>query len=98
MSLNLLLQHLNILQFAKNGTYKKVYDGILKDKRNLLRGSKGVQRVRDEKFAYISDASFLELNTIGECHIRLIKEKFYQTGYALAVPENWPYINDFDLL
>ena len=58
----------------------------------------GIQRVREDKYAYITDSSLLEIETNGECHIRLINEKFYNTGFALAVPKNWAYKSQFDML
>ena len=65
---------------------------------NFFIGEEAIQKVRDDKFAYISDASYLEIKTIKECNIRLIDEKFYKTGFAFAVPANWPYKGEFDLL
>jgi hypothetical protein len=87
------------LQSATDGIYKAMYDGMAKDDSNFVEHPLlGVAKVREEKYAYIGDASNLHRATSNECSIRLIDERFYKTGLAFAVAENWPYKEEFDLL
>ena len=74
-----------------------MYQGVLSDPENLLpNGDVGMHKVRTEKFAYISDATYLTMRALDDCSLKLIKQKFYKTGFALAVPERWPYTKDFN--
>ena len=70
----------------------------MKDPDNLMVANTniGFEKVRSEKHAYIADVTDLLMNTVNDCQISLIDERFYKTGYGLAFPEDWPYKEYFD--
>ena len=51
---------------------------------------------RSEKHAHIADVTALLMNTVSDCQISLIDERFYKTGFGLDFPEDWPYEKYFD--
>ena len=70
----------------------------MKDPDNLMVANDeiGFEKVRSEKHAHIDDETALLMNTLNDCQISLIDERFYKTGYGLAFPEDWPYKACFD--
>ena len=87
-----------IFQSASQGTYAELHKGIMKDPDNLIVAGHeiGFEKVRSEKHAHIGDETALLMNTVNDCQISLIDERFYKTGFGLAFPEDWPYKKYFD--
>ena len=84
-------------QTAEDGIYEDIYRGITSDANNLvIENADGIKKVAYEKYAFISDVTILETEISNDCSISLIKERFYKTGFGLAVPEDWPYKKYFD--
>ena len=79
--------------------YKDIYEGMQRDPANFVPSiAAGLPKVRQEKYAYILDETYLAMNSSDDCSLSLIKEKFYETGFGFAVPENWPHKKYFDVV
>ena len=82
---------LSFVQTATAGVYKDIYDGIMSDPSNIVTWeSNPFDKVENEKFAFISDSTFLQRQAARNCNMSLIAERFYKTGFGFAVPEGWP--------
>ena len=85
------------LQTAESGLYKDIYSKILTDSSNIVQnGDDGFVKVRTENYAFIDDATYLAMNASDNCNLALIKDRFYKTGFGIAVPQGWPYKKYFD--
>ena len=74
-----------------------MYQGIISDPENIVdQFSEGMEKVRTEKYAIMSDSTYLKMEARDDCSLKLIKEKFYTTGFAFVVPEDWQYKQDFN--
>ena len=56
----------------------------------------GLVKTRTEKYAFIGDTTYLAINASDDCSLSLIKERFYNSGYGIVVPQGWPYKKYFD--
>ena len=84
-------------QTTPSGVYSRIHEGIESYPDNVVpTADAGFIKVREEKFAFISDQTMLMINASNDCTLTLIGERFYETGFGLAVPEGWPYKKYFD--
>ena len=56
----------------------------------------GILKVRDEKFAYLTDETQFLVNEYRTCAMETIEDEFYPSGLGIAVPDDWPYKKYFD--
>ena len=74
-----------------------MYRGIMSDHDNLVSdGDAGVKMVMHENYAYIGEATFLQMTVSKNCQLSMIKEKFFINKHAFVVPNGWPYKKYFD--
>ena len=83
---------------AQTGVFRDIHLAIESDPDNhhVAGIHEVLRRVKREKFAFIDDVTFFKYYTSDDCSLAIIPEKFYPTGFGLAVPEDWPYIQYFD--
>ena len=78
-------------------TYQKMYETIYTDPSSLPDNEdEAINLVKNTKFAYITDESFLLQIQREDCDLRFIKEKFFPSYYGFVVGKNWKYKKEFD--
>ena len=55
-----------------------------------------LEKVRSENYAYIADTTSMRIVKTENCQFALIRERFFTSRYAFAVPTGWPYKKYFD--
>ena len=87
-----------VLQTAKNNIYEEIYKGMMADPSNMVKSSTfAYDRVAKDNFAYMNDVTMLQRAAArNNCKFRLIKERFYKSGFGLAVRQGSPYKEHFD--
>ena len=77
--------------------YQRLYKGIMSDPRNIAdTAAEALDRVKTDKFGYISETTALKLKIFNNCQLALIKERFLTIRHAFVVSEGWPYKKYFD--
>ena len=93
-----MLLFLCCFQTAKGGIYAKLNKGMEKDPNNIASTeAAALAKVRSEKYALMGDETFLLMNATDNCKISLARERFYKSGFGLAFPEGWSYMDHFNL-
>lgn len=74
--------------------YRKMYSIMTQDKTFVESTTKGVERARNEKYAYITEYPYLEYyNQQKPCNTRLLKNLIQTKSYGIGLQRNSPYTN-----
>ncbi len=57
---------------------------------------KGLEKVRNEKYAFVAEKTPLDIFLREDCDLDVIKEDFFPGDAGFVMPQGWPYTKYFD--
>ena len=88
--------HEILFRNATSGYFKQIWDKIQSDPDNLVSVNQALVKVRNEKFIFITEHSYLLLLLSGDCNFVLGEEIFLTRYLGWITPKNWPHAKLFN--
>lgn len=78
--------------------YRKMFSHMREHKTTVRSTAEGVEKARKEKYAYITEAPYLEYyNQQKPCNTRLLNNLLQAKGYGVGLQKNSPYTNQISV-